>query len=70
MKITIKGGKLTFTWNDIIAPNYAYATDKMKAEFAKTLAGDLPTDYIVKVKWSSNVLKSNNKKVKSTWPFK
>ncbi|CDE43491.1 putative uncharacterized protein [Clostridium sp. CAG:411] len=63
------GGKLSFVWNDIIDPNYAYPTDKMKAKLAQTLAGDLPTDYIVKVKWKTNVLKTRDGK-KSSWPFR
>lgn len=48
--------KLSFVWNDIIDANKEYDTDNIKDKFTKTLSGSKPTDYIIRVKWSSKVV--------------
>lgn len=64
--------KLSFVWNDIIDANKEYDTDNIKDKFAKTLFGSKPTDYIIRVKWSSKVVMDSEKgrDNKSTWPYK
>lgn len=42
---------LTYTWNDIIDPNYYYSTDAEKAEFAKSIPFANPKDYIIRISW-------------------
>ncbi len=42
---------LTYTWNDIIDPNYYYSTDAAKAEFAKSIPFANPKDYIIRISW-------------------
>lgn len=42
---------LTYTWNDIIDPNYYYPTDAVKAEFAKSIPFANPKDYIIRISW-------------------
>ena len=43
---------LTFEWNDIIDPNFEYATDKAKSEIAKKIPGAEPQNYILRIKWN------------------
>ena len=42
---------LTYTWNDIIDPNYYYHTDAAKAEFAKSIPFANPKDYTIRISW-------------------
>lgn len=42
---------LTYTWNDIIDPNFMYDSDSKKAEFAKSIPGANPTDYYLQISW-------------------
>ena len=42
---------LTYTWNDIIDPNYYYDTDAEKVEFAKSIPFANPKDYIIRISW-------------------
>lgn len=44
--------QLTYTWNDIIDPNFIYESDSKKAKFAKNIPFAKPTDYIIRIKWS------------------
>ena len=43
---------LTYTWNDIIDPNFMYSSDSKKAEFAKSIPFANPTDYTIHISWS------------------
>ena len=45
---------LTLTWNDMIDPNYQYASDKKKAEFAKHIPFANPTDYYIQITWQDS----------------
>ncbi|MBR3847774.1 MAG: hypothetical protein IKM21_00605 [Oscillospiraceae bacterium] len=42
---------LTYTWNDIIDPEYYYDTDAEKVEFAKSIPFANPKDYIIRISW-------------------
>ena len=42
---------LTYTWNDIIDPNFIYDTDSAKAKFAQSIPFADPTDYIIRISW-------------------
>ena len=42
---------LTYTWNDIIDPNYYYPTDAEKAGFAQSIPFVNPKDYIIRISW-------------------
>ena len=51
---------LTYTWNDIIDPNYDYKSDAEKAEFAKKIPFANPTDYKISISWTDKtVIKAN-----------
>lgn len=43
---------LTYTWNDLIDPNFNYESDSIKAEFAKSIPFADPTDYYIQISWS------------------
>ena len=51
---------LTYTWNDIIDPNYIYSSDSKKAEFAKSLPFANPTDFTIRISWSDNTVIREN----------
>lgn len=42
---------LTYTWNDIINPNFIYDSDSKKAAFAKTIPLAHPKDYKLSISW-------------------
>ena len=42
---------MVYIWNDMIDPNYTYASDKVKAEFAKSIPFANPTDYYLSISW-------------------
>lgn len=42
---------LTYTWNDVIDPNYIYDSDKEKAYAANTIWLANPTDYDIHISW-------------------
>ena len=42
---------LTYIWNDIIDPNYQYASDAAKAKIAQMIPFAIPTDYIIRILW-------------------
>ncbi|WP_169009425.1 RHS repeat-associated core domain-containing protein [Faecalispora jeddahensis] len=42
---------LTYTWNDIIDPNFIYDSDSKKAAFAKTIPLAHPKDYKLSISW-------------------
>ena len=41
--------KLTYQWNDIIDPNFIYASDSYKAKIANVIAD--PEDYVIRIAW-------------------
>ena len=43
---------LTYTWNDIIDPNFIYDTDSAKAKFAQGIPFANPTDYTIRISWA------------------
>jgi hypothetical protein len=43
---------LTYTWNDIIDPNFMYDSDSQKAKFAKSIPFANPKDYKISVSWT------------------
>jgi len=50
---------LTYTWNDMIDPNFMYDSDSKKAEFAKKIPFADPTDYYISISWDDKtVIKS------------
>lgn len=42
---------ITYTWNDIIDPNFEYYSDSAKAEFAQSIPGATCHDYIIRISW-------------------
>ena len=51
---------LTYTWNDIIDPNFMYDSDSKKAAFAKKIPFANPTDYTISISWTDKtVIKAN-----------
>ena len=51
---------LTYTWNDIIDPNFDYTSDQMKAKFANSIPFITPTDYTIRISWSDKtIIKAN-----------
>lgn len=47
-----------YTWNDKIDPNFDYASDVAKAEFARKIAD--PEDYTIRIEWhDETVIKAN-----------
>ena len=59
--------KLTYTWNDIIDPNFIYATDSRKAQFAKSIPFANPTDYIIRISWDDTSVLSSDDEFTSGW---
>ena len=47
---------LTYAWNDIIGPNYAYTSDSQKAKLAKLIPFADPTDYEIHITWSDKTI--------------
>ena len=47
---------LTYTWNDIIDPNFQYYTDSIKYQFAKSIPFANPTDYKISISWSDKTI--------------
>lgn len=56
---------LTYTWNDIIDPNFIYDTDSKKAAFAKLFFN--PKDYIIRISWDDTSELSSNGEFTSGW---
>lgn len=46
----------TFTWNDVMDPNFIYDSDSKKAQFAKSIPGATPTDYKLSISWSDTTV--------------
>ena len=54
---------LTYTWNDMIDPNFIYDSDSKKAAFAKKIPFANPADYYICISWDDKtVIKANGKK--------
>lgn len=56
---------MTYTWNDIIDPNFMYDSDSKKAKLAEWIPFADPTDYIIRITWSEDLTvqaKSQEKK--------
>ena len=51
---------LTYTWNDMIDPNFIYNSDSKKAEFAKKIPLADPTDYYISISWDDKTVIKNN----------
>ena len=47
---------VTYAWNDIIGPNYAYTSDSQKAKLAKLIPFADPTDYEIHITWSDKTI--------------
>jgi hypothetical protein len=59
---------LTFTWNDIIDPNYNYTTDQIKSKIGNVLSLGQAADYKIKIEWFSLSEISSDGQVKG-WPL-
>ncbi len=51
---------LTYTWNDIMNPNFNYSTDAEKANAAQSIPGANPTDYNFHLSWHDRTIIRNN----------
>ena len=47
---------LTYTWNDMIDPNFMYDSDSQKAAFAKKIPFAHPTDYYISISWTDKTV--------------
>ena len=48
---------MSYTWNDIIDPNFQYSTDKWKSDFAhKWIPFADPQDYQIHITWNDKTV--------------
>ena len=60
---------LTYTWNDIIDPNFQYSSHKKKADFAKSIPFANPTDYVISISWSDTTIMYSNFAIGTGWIY-
>jgi len=66
-----KNGNTKFTcsysWNDIIDPNFYYSSDAKKAALGKMVSFGMSQDYIIRIIWSDVSILNSSKKWISGW---
>ena len=58
---------LTYTWNDMIDPNFLCDSDSKKAVFAKKIPGAKPANYYICISWDDKTVINANGKKNSGW---
>jgi len=59
--------QLTYTWNDMIDPNFNYTSDIMKVAFAQKIPGANPTSYYICISWDDTTIINSTGKQNRGW---